>query len=1808
MRAPILLPPHRFTVALILVLLLAHSRGEVIINEFMAAASERRLQYSATGVPKFGTGTDWYAPTFVDTSWATGNGPFGFGTVGGGVVAIATNLGTAMQHLTPTLYLRKTFTSSTEDAAKTDPLQLSIQYNDGFVAYLNGVEVARRNAGPPKHFIFHDQPAFNRESFTGTAPIPTTAITELITLGATNTVLAAGLNVLAIHALNANSAEGTFYVKADLRISGAAPVTVVNFNEPWQYFVGVVEPSGTVFDPAQLGAGKLRAPWAAVAFDDVNWSSGTGPIGVGNPGGVPLGTALTGVATVTPSVYTRTVFNVTAAEAAETQPLRLSVQYDDGFVAYVNGVEVARRNIGLPNTFTPRDAVADSENSPTTVVTINLDPPSKLLVPGDNVLAIQVHNASLSNADLLIKADLRTTARTVVANNTTWKYLIGTVEPVTSPTGDEEESTPDGPDSASDWIELHNNGAEPVSLAGWRLTDNQNSPTKWVMPDVSIAAGGYLLIMADGLDLKSNPGGLLHTSFSLDRSGEFLGLFDAGGVLRSQIAPTYPAQSPFHSYARDGANWVFSETPTPGAANAGAFLQESVAEPTFSIPGRFYSSGISVTITCPTPGATIRVTTDGSEPTLTNGTTYTGPRTLSTSTALRARAFVTGLIPSETITHTYLIGQSAARRSLAAVCLTGDPQRALYRPFGVFAISPNTNAYTNSIWSQFIGNTSGNIASPNVPADPNAYNMPMQSGQPAERPVSLEILHNNAVFDLRTWAGLRTAGSPYSRPRYVLSGQNSGTPNTQSPWPSQAENKPQLNLFFRSDLGTRPLEYPLVPGSTVERYDDIRLRAGKNDISNPFIRDELCRRLLRDLGQVTVLGDFVNVYANGVFKGYYNITERPREAYFREARGTDGDFDVRYINAMTNGDVLAFNEVMTYARTNNNIASAAGYQGLSQRLDVVNFIDYLLMNTYTAMWDWPHNNFVMDRERSATGKWRFSAWDSEGGFGMGGHDTSYNSFTSDLTSGSIASETVPARLFYTVLRANADFRLLFADRIQRAFFNNGPLTDARISARFQELKAKVEPMIKDVSSSAVMTDIYSSWVPGRRATMLSQFSGQGLWPATQAPIFSSYGPTVAYNYPLTLTSPSGATATVYYTTNGRDPRAADNQPQGSVYSGPIAITQPTLFKARVRSAGGQWSPLAEVFLTTNQPVPLLISEIMYNPLPEGAVGGDEFEFIELKNTGAVPLNLSGMKFVGVDYVFAENATLAPGAILVLAKNPVQFAVRYPAVAVFGGFNPTSLNNAGEQIAIQDIAGNVLTSVTYGDRNIQGWPVGADGDGYSLVPVYPNANPGPNSPDFWRSSVAVHGSPGADDPYPVVAPVVINEVLANPAVGQLAAIELRNATGSPVDVSGWWLSNSASSPKKFRLPANTLIPANGFIYFESPAFSAGPNGFTLTTSGDTLTLNSADVTGALTGYQQTITFGAAMPGVSLGPFQPVLASLRWLPELALTLGAPNAGPAIGPVVITEIMFNPLLAEGGSEFIELRNVTDSPVPLFDPAAPANTWRLFGLEFSFPAGTILQPRQMALLSPLAPAALRTAKGVPDSVPVFQWAASSNLNDASEVLALQKPGPAAPTVIYYDVDAVTYGDTAPWPTSPDGGGPSLERVNWRAYGDDPGNWRASIGNDGLSLNGGNPARPPALTFAEWQSLYFTAAEMAAAETGGLAADPDRDGLANVFEYAHGRNPLVSDAQNVSSKALASDGAAGPFLTLQYRRTSGWRGMEFHVDTSGDLRGDWNLGAGVVIGTPVPQDDGTEIITARDTVPSTDGAQRFIRLRVKTN
>src|SRR5690606_8856550 len=140
--------------------------------------------------------------------------------------------------------------------------------------------------------------------------------------------------------------RNNFYFKADLRI-GSDPPLVTN-NSAWRYFPGVTEPSGGFYDPALLFSAKQSVPWGKTAFDDSGWLSGAAPFGAGPPpGGVTLGTNLTSqVIGITPSVYFRIVFNATEADLANPLGLQPLMDRDDSFVAYLNGVEVARDRIG----------------------------------------------------------------------------------------------------------------------------------------------------------------------------------------------------------------------------------------------------------------------------------------------------------------------------------------------------------------------------------------------------------------------------------------------------------------------------------------------------------------------------------------------------------------------------------------------------------------------------------------------------------------------------------------------------------------------------------------------------------------------------------------------------------------------------------------------------------------------------------------------------------------------------------------------------------------------------------------------------------------------------------------------------------------------------------------------------------------------------------------------------------------------------------------------------------------------------------------------------------------------------------------------------------------------------------------------------------------------------------------------------------------------------------------------------------------------------------------------------------------------
>ncbi len=1375
------------------------AQQDVFINEVVHAASARKLRWPTATTPKLGTGPAFYETGFDDSTtkgWQSGPGPFGFGTTTPAAPAFGTNTQTQMQNLTPTLYLRKTFTVSAGDAAKPDPLQLATSYNDGFIVYVNGVELARRWAGPAGQFQYHDQHAYDPDLSSTAQDV--NLYTETVNLGATSARLVAGTNVIAVHALNLAYTNPNFVFSGSLRIGGATPVTLVNATDTWQYFPGVVEPAGGLYDPALLFSGRLSAPWGKVAYDDTTWTAGPGPHGQGIAG---LGTSVPGVIGSTPSLYTRIVFNASATDAADATPLQLLIDYDDSFVAYLNGVEVARANLQQANTFVPRTAVATTtRNYAGAQTTFVIDPAKNVLVPGANVLAIQAHNVSINDGDIAIKADLRIGAagtRLVTNSSASWRYKAGTTEPVVDLDGAIEDN-PDAPESVNDWVELYNRGAAAVSLGGWSLSDRSGTSQKWLFPDVSIPAGGYMVVILDGQDIKT-PGasGYLHADFSLDADGEYLGLRDAAGALVQEF-PKLPPGSPFHSFGRNALDsYVYFDRATPGAANAGAELSGIVSPPVPSNPGGFFGGATTVTLTSATPGATVRYTdtanaagpTDGAEPTATTGIVYSGSISVGSTRVIRAAAFAPGMIPSPVVSFTYLIGEPAPRPNLPAVSIIGNQPRSLYRPYGIMSIVNNATG------------TGGNFpAGPwSALGDNQQYNNANFRGIWGERPVTWQHIAANGAPLFNLDMGLRMAGSPYTRPRYVLAGPNGATPNTTAWSTTGADNKPSLNFYMRDDLGGDPLRYPVIPKSPVTVHSDFRFRGGHNDL-NPFINDELARRLFIDTGNKGSLGVNTTLYLNGAFKGIFNLVQHVRQEWLREAFKSELDWDVLQVGVPSDGDGIAYQEMFTFLR-NNPQSVLANYQGMQARLDMTEFVDYLIQNIYTCTGDWPHNNWIAARERSTSGKFRFFTWDAEGSFGAFGLSVTSNNFVTNPQnnggSGPQSSLIAPApltdsisagaKILYTLLRASPEFKLHFADRIQKHFFNGGALTDAAITARYNELANECSPFIAGFNSTKIPSWINgignsNRWTvtlngasiatttnaPSRRKVLLDGFTNdqavaylpagpvtgyfktEGLFPATLAPTFGQFGGTVTAGYNLVITNPN-AGGTIYYTTNGLDPRLPGGVAQGAPYTGPVPIMAVTTVKARVLSPVGEWSPLTEATFRTGTPPTLLITEIMYNPpafTPPGfttPVDGDEFEFIELKNIGSAPVNLYNLRLTaGIDFTFPPGATIPAGGFVVVAKNPARFALKYPSVTVAGQYGPSSsLSNGGETVTLMDPFGDTIMSFTFDDD--PPWPTAADGGGRSLVPSQPNSNPAPNVASSWRASTNVGGSPGADDP-------------------------------------------------------------------------------------------------------------------------------------------------------------------------------------------------------------------------------------------------------------------------------------------------------------------------------------------------------------------------------------------------------------------------------------------------------------------------------
>ena len=947
---------------------------------------------------------------------------------------------------------------------------------------------------------------------------------------------------------------------------------------------------------------------------------------------------------------------------------------------------------------------------------------------------------------------------------------------ITEFVADNDGSYLDGDGDASDWIELHNTGAVPVSTDGLFLTDSDSDLAKWEFPDVTVPAGGYLVVFASGKD-RSDLQGELHTNFSLSAGGEYLALVDTdGSTPLSQFTPEYPRQfygaaygtgtnsatesetlipwptagtwivppsdigNSWQSADFDDSSWNSAQTgigygysfpnfigaggntdsvmrgiagsayvripfnienpaevvamnlelfyedgfaaylngepvasknlpeplrydsiatdrgeiregdtmerfpldfagklrsgenilafqilndsagssdillipmltvetrdlsggviggyleePTPGAPNSGIEFTDYVRDTTFDVDRGFFEAPFGVNIESATPGATIIYTTDGSTPTLSNGTQITSANDatpasalvdVTTSTVLRAIAVKTGLRPSNVDTQTYLFlddvlnqpaqppGYPLPWRSRNGNTIPGD-----------FQMDPDVvgSVYTREELKEALRD----LPTISIVTDiDNLFDQqtgiqvnPQDSGPNSERRVSVEMIDFEDGSPIQLDAGM------------LMNGNASRNPN---------RGKHNFRLAFRNEYGAGKLRFPLFGSDApTETFNQIILRGGNgNSWVHPtvavrqfamYIRDQWFRDARFAMGYPEALQNEVHVYINGLYFGMHHLFERIEEEWTAERfGGEEDDWEGFRIVGGNNIEVIKGTQSEVNSRMLESwravldAARAGDLETVEQYLDLDSFIDYLVLNFHAGNTDWDQNNVRAMRRVNPPGKYMFFCHDAERA-GLNGLSTG-NLNINSITHGRSGTQHRPTSI-NAWLQSNPEYAQRFADRAYKHMFNDGALTpengaaqwDARAQGIRLAMKAESARWGDHVDSTPrTLVDFdrglsreYNTWFPNRTPISISQFRAAGLYPDIDPPVFSQHGGMIAPGSGLILTNDTGD---IYYTTDGSDPRLSG----GGIHPNAVKINGAKSEQTLISAGATGWSYL-----------------------------------------------------------------------------------------------------------------------------------------------------------------------------------------------------------------------------------------------------------------------------------------------------------------------------------------------------------------------------------------------------------------------------------------------------------------------------------------------------------------------------------------------------------------------------------------------------------------------------------------------------------
>uniref|UniRef100_UPI001CF1F45D lamin tail domain-containing protein n=1 Tax=Hymenobacter terricola TaxID=2819236 RepID=UPI001CF1F45D len=943
---------------------------------------------------------------------------------------------------------------------------------------------------------------------------------------------------------------------------------------------------------------------------------------------------------------------------------------------------------------------------------------------------------------------------------------------------------------------------------------------------------------------------------------------------------------------------------------------------TFSVARGFYDTPFQLALSTSIAGGSIRFTTDGTAPTTTTGTVYAGPIAVSTTSVVRAIGY-SGATATPVATSTYLFLNDVLHQ----------PKFIAGWPNHDYALGSGTATATHD-----------------YEMDPNVVNDPAYSS--VARPGLLAIPTMSLVLDKADFWDLYEGSS--SHPTSVELFYPDGTKeqfNCDLEAHSSNRLKRSLALGFSSSTTSNIFrKAPFNGASVANTFKDTKivLRAGNNRSWarnwNPdrtcYTRDEWYRQSQQAVSGVGGRGTFVHLYVNGLYWGLYNPVERTDGGMLSNYYGgAFGDWMALDQDGIRSGDPTRFN-FLTTTLIAQDMTVPANYAQLKSYLDVGRFCDYLIVTWMTGMSDWPSNNFHGGNRNVPPGPYWYNAWDCEWSW-----DTTLGSnqgawvhpeFRNDQT----GNATI-AKIWHSA-RRNSEFMQLFADRVYRACYNGGGLTDAASRARWAQLNGYIQTAIVDESArwgDALQDGITRTrdgyWTPevnrvdglmnGNVARFIAALVAQGYYPTVTAPGFSQEGGTVAAGFQLTISNPNAA-GTIYYTTDGSDPEAAAGAvgATATAYTGPVAITGSQAVKARVLS-GGAWSPLHEAPFTISGLIAgLYINEFVASNTKYADEFGEFDDWIEIYNSTSQPINIAGLYLTDLLTNLTQSQIPATNAALTTIPAHGYLLIWADGQPAQGPLHITpKLSKGGEAIGLSQMIGTtptVLDSYTFGAQ-ADDVSTGRFPDGSSTFRTFVAPTPGASNVVAFKSGLFINEF------------MAVNQTSITDEAGEHDGwIEIYNNNSQPINVGGLYLTNALGTPGFFRIPttgaAQTTVPAKGFLTLwadNQPAQGVLHLGFTLNAGGGQIGL--ADIVGPDVAVIDSLRYSAQVANVSRGRYPD--ASKQFKAFATPTPGATNTVPAISGLFINEFMAsNSTYPDEGGEFddwVEIYNSGTQPVDI-------------------------------------------------------------------------------------------------------------------------------------------------------------------------------------------------------------------------------------------------------------------------------------------